>query len=286
MVTPNDWKKLQAAADIEMEAANEAGALGFMVRSLALATIPHSDPKADYYVRQNGHLTLSLAAPKPGAGLPYGNIPRLLTVWMATEATLTKRRDLVLGRTLSAFMGTLGMTTRSGGKTGNITRLREQMRRLFSCSVSATYSDESTDKGMGFHLASSYDLWWNPRKPEDPVLWESTIRLSEEFYREIIERPIPVDMRALAALRRSPMQIDLYLWLTYRLSYLKQETVLPWELLQLQFGANYTRERDFRSRFEKALGAVQAVYPHARVRVEKDGLVMAPSPTHVPRLRG
>ena len=38
---------------------------------------------------------------------------------------------------------------------------------------------------------------------------------------------------------RSPMALDLYSWLTYRMSYLERLTGIPWGALQLQFGADY-----------------------------------------------
>ena len=77
--------------------------------------------------------------------------------------------------------------------------------------------------------------------------------LSGEFFKEIIERPVPVDMLALKLLKRSPMALDIYFWLTYRMSYLYKDTVIPWPLLQMQFGADYAAEgqgpRDFKKKF-------------------------------------
>jgi hypothetical protein len=58
-----------------------------------------------------------------------------------------------------------------------------------------------------------------------------------------VRRPIPIDTRALKALTRSPLAIDLYVWLTYRMSYLKEPTTVPWELLSLQTGAHYREVR-------------------------------------------
>ena len=35
-------------------------------------------------------------------------------------------------------------------------------------------------------------------------------------------------------IKASPFAIDLYIWLTYRMSYLKTPTLIPWEGLQAQ----------------------------------------------------
>ena len=64
--------------------------------------------------------------------LPYGNLPRLILAWVSTEAVRTQSRELVLGKSLSEFMRTLGIYN-SGGNPQ--TRLRNQMRRLFGCTV-------------------------------------------------------------------------------------------------------------------------------------------------------
>jgi len=94
-------------------------------------------------------------------------------------------------------------------------------------------------------------------------------------------------MRALKALKQSPMQLDVYMWLTYRMSYLKKPTVIPWPSLQDQFGAEYAPTprglRDFRANFLKALKAVIEVYPMAKATEAATGLRLAPSLTHIPK---
>jgi hypothetical protein len=116
-------------------------------------------------------------------------------------------------------------------------------------------------------------------------LWKSTVTLSTDFFNEIISRPVPVDMRALKLLKRSPMSLDTYFWLTYRLSYLQKDTVIPWQLLQMQFGADYAQDaqglRDFKKNFLKHLQKVHGIYKAARVFEVDQGLLLKPSPPHV-----
>ena len=145
--------------------------------------------------------------------LPYGNLPRLLLAWVCTEAVRTQSRELVMGRSLSEFMRTLGVYD-SSGRTQ--TRLRNQMKRLFSAHVSLVYEDEHREATAAALIADLTDFWWNPRRPDQPSLWESKIHLSEPFFNEIIQHPVPIDMNTLTALKRSPLGLDLYLWLVYR----------------------------------------------------------------------
>jgi hypothetical protein len=136
-------------------------------------------------------------------------------------------------------------------------------------------------------VVDSADLWWDPKDPAQGSLWESTVTLSDPFFREIIERPVPVDMRALQSLKKSPMALDVYVWLTYRMSYLSKPTEVPWEALQGQFGAGYPETgqglRDFRKAFVHALKKVQEVYTGAKALPTESGMKLAPSRPHVPR---
>jgi hypothetical protein len=273
------------AYEQEVRDAVAAGALGFYARLFVQAGMPHSDPHTSQHVRSNGALTLTMMAP-PIVGLPYGSLPRLLLSWVTTEAVRNKQRRLMLGNTLRSFMGQLGLNP-SGGRRGDITRLRNQMRRLFASSISCVYQGPAGWAMANVNVADRAELWWDPKQPDQLDLWDSTVTLGERFFEEIVRRPVPIDTRALKALTRSPLAIDLYVWLTYRMSYLREPTTVPWELLSLQTGAHYREVRQFRRRALEALPKVMAVYPDARVQSVTDdqgrplGLELEPSPTHV-----
>ncbi len=94
-------------------------------------------------------------------------------------------------------------------------------------------------------------------------LWSSTVRLSQEFYDSIIASPVPVDLKALRALGGSSLRIDMYLWATHRMYYLRKPTRIKWADLHNQFGAQYARVRAFRAAFIKALQEVQSCTPRS-----------------------
>ncbi|WP_018417332.1 replication protein RepA [Teredinibacter turnerae] len=279
-------KLITESLAIEEAAAKEAGKLGFMARALVQATLPHSEVDGNEFERTNGAFTLSMLAPS-SVGLPYGNIPRLLISWLTTEAVKTRSREVILGDTLTQFMHELDMAP-TGGRWGSITRLRDQMTRLFSCFVSCSYVGSNMTGVRNIMIADEANLWWSPKNPDQAALWQSSVRLSERFYEEVIENPVPIDIRALKALRRSPMALDIYCWLTYRLSYLKKPTQIPWGALQTQFGANYatTQEgtRNFKKKFLMHLKKVLLVYPDAKLEDCGQTLLLKPSPTHIPKL--
>lgn len=272
---------------IEVEEARKAGRLGYMARTLIQATLPHKAPASNEFVRDNGIFSMTIMAPSK-VGLPYGSIPRLLLSWMTTEAVYTRNPILELGPTLSAFMAELGLS-RQGGKRGDITRFKKQAESLFCSTIHCYYADNETTSLKNILIADAANLWWNPKAPDQLPLWQSTITLNESFFKEIIERPVPVDMLALKTLKRSPMALDIYFWLTYRMSYLSKDTVIPWPLLQNQFGADYAHDaqgqRDFKKAFIKHLASVKALYEAAKVAPMDKGLLLKPSSPHIPKRR-
>ena len=186
---------------------------GFMARTMALCSLPRSNPgNRKEYKRVNGPFTLYMQS-GPGNKLPYGNLPRLILAWVCTEAVRTRCRELVLGRSLSEFMRTLDIYSNSGRVH---TRLRNQMKRLFGCTVTMIYEEPGGFARVSSFVADKHEFWWNERKPNESSLWESKIYLGEQFFNEIIRHPVPLDMNTLTALKRSPLGLDLYLWLTYR----------------------------------------------------------------------
>ena len=275
---------INQALAIEDEQAQEAGALGFMARAMVQATLPHRKIEGNEFTRVNGSYSMTIMAPSV-IGLPYGTVPRLLLAWLTTEAVKTQHRELELGDSLSGFMRELGIVP-TGGRWGSITRLKDQTRRLFSSSITAIY-----EKGAGFAVINQTvtdraALWWDAKAPEQAGLWRSTVTLSENFFNEVIDRPVPIDMRAIKALKKSPMALDIYTWLTYRASYLKRPTVIPWASLALQFGSDYSRLRDFKQAFIDELKKVVLVYGRVQIEATELGLVVKPSLTHISKKGG
>ncbi|NCA72538.1 MAG: pirin [Sphingobacteriia bacterium] len=257
-----------------------------MPHALIQATMPHSRPAREQttFMRRNGAFSLVMMA-HPQIGLPYGSLPRLLMAYLTTEAVRTKSRDIVLGKSLSEFMAHLHEVP-TGGRWGSISRVKEQTMRLLSSSISCTYSNQDGMSGINLPVVDAYKLWWSPLSPDQLSRVGSSVTLGERFYAEVISRPVPIDRRALRSLKKSPLALDLYVWLTYRMSYLRRATVIPWPALAAQFGSDYTRLRSFRAAFIGQLKAVLVLYPTARVHTDNSiGLTLSPSPAHIPVIR-
>lgn len=291
---------------IEAEDAKSAGALGFMARALVIATMPYKDPKADAFMRKNGQFTLRIVAGFEG-GIPYGIYPRLLMSWLTTEAVRTGKPTIELGESLGVFLqDVMDIRSKSGGPRSSRVRFSEQMKRLFGSFITAQFQgdDKKSFKLRGIQIAEDLDLdfeemdrldqgaLWTPQASHEAGQWKSKVRLTDKFFQELITSPVPIDIRAYKSLRGSPLAMDIYTWLTYRLSYVQRPTApIPWEVLMLQFGSGFgggdvtdqQAIRDFRKGFKTALDAVSIIYPKADLKLSEAGIVLLPSPTHVPK---
>ena len=265
----------------QLVSASEADAdLGFMGRTMALCSLPRSNPgNRLQYKRVNGPYTLIMTA-TGNYKLPYGNLPRLLLAWLSTEAVRTQSRVLVLGKSLAEFMRALGIYN-SGGQPQ--TRLRNQMDRLFNASVRLIYEDEHGKQFIASHIADRGEFWWDERKPDECSLWDSKIELGEKLFNEIIQHPVPLDMNILAALKRSALGLDFYLWLVYRTFALRAPLRLSWPTLYRQFGADPAKAEDnrtvqaFRTDSLRELKKIKLAWPDLHYATAKGVLILSPS---------
>ena len=292
---PSDRQKRRAerfaaqAHTIRAFEAKETGDLAFMGQPLVQLTLPHDDPgDVEFYERTNGDVSLIV---QPGfvreggkarsAGVPFGVYPRLVLAWVTTEAVRTKSCELILGGSLAAFMAELGLG--SDGRT--IGLLRDQMNRLFTARIAVVRGGEGRLDHASMQITRRAKLWWDPKRPDEPVMFNSAVQLSDDFFCMITERPVPVDMRALHTLKNSPLGLDLYMWLTYRVSYMRRETVISWKQLEAQMGADYGRTKDFTQKVKRELKKIKLVWPELKLATPRGRLVLYPCPPHVkPRL--
>ena len=267
--------------------ASEADAdLGFMARLLVLCSLPRTNPgNRLQYKRVNGPYKLIMIAGGDNK-LPFGNVPRLLLAWLCTEAVRTQSRELVLGSSLSEFMGKVGMASVGGART----RLRNQMKRLFRCQIELIHEHEHGDRSIASRVADRTEFWWNERKPNERTLWDSKIRLGEDFFQEIVRHPVPLDLNILKALSRSPLGLDLYLWVAYRTFTLKRPIRLSWPRLYRQFGVDPAKAddnrtvQDFRKDCLRELKKIKTAWPDLNYYTPKGVLQLYPAkPAITPR---
>lgn len=287
-IKPSQRKLLDAAAVIWGESQTRKDA-AFMARELVQCSLPHKNPgNVPLWKRKNGNVSLAI---QPGMnikteesyGYPYGTIPRLLLYWIITEAVRTKSPRLELGHSLRGFMAELGLDPSRGGKRSDASRLKDQMERLFR----SRFSFERRHEGDGRHgvtwldmqVAPKGEFWWSERDPEQAALWGSWVELGHDFYMAITAAPVPVDMRALRALKKSPLALDLYAWLAYeafRAYKSGKSRFETWEQLHDHIGGEYADIDNFRKKAKAALAKIRVVYPALKLGRKLGGIEVLP----------
>lgn len=265
--------------------------VGFASRVLVQCNLPHSDPGNDLRVwtRANGNSYLSIKSGeyvKNGKlismGYPYGNIPRLILFYLCTEAIQTKKRVISLGANLSEFMRDIGLEV-TGGEHGTIHRFKDQLWRLLSSSISFIYDSEEMKALEHANIASKVQLWWDTQNTDSDNISNSYIELSESFVNEIWSYPIPIDMGIISAIKQSSLALDLYAWLTHRVTYLEKDTRISWVSIAGQVGSEYKDIRDFKKKAREALKKLCLIWPGLKVEEVRGGIkLLKPSTPSVP----
>ena len=307
-MSPKESPAARTLRDVlpHMDRANELMEQGriragsYLPVELAQLCLPYRDPKdLHFWERTNGNKKLliepALLPSRDGSirrGFPFGSVPRLFLIWLTTEIKMQGRTDgqpirVELGESLQEFMRHIGLTT--GGGTQR-RRVLDQLNRLVRARItildmpSETGQGESwRDQGRQLSVASSWSLWHagDDDLGEAPLMG-SYIEISPEFARAI-DGAVPLATDVLRELQTHPMRLDIYCWLVNRMYRTrKRESRVTWHQLEQQFGGNYSQSRQFRAAFKTNLLAVRMYYPRARITVCKDGLILRPSPKHIP----
>jgi hypothetical protein len=266
-------KIIETACLIYDEPKPSSKEMAFLSRILVQAFLPHKDPKDIAWERTNGDFTLIVKSGIGYAnkksklyGVPYGSIPRLLMAYVNTQALRNSKNPKVenpriihLGNSLSQFLEALGIAS-TGGQYGSITRFKKQAEKLFHSEITIIQRGKHGIAERDIKIADGRFLFWDLKDPEQMALWDSAIELSERFYQLLVSNPVPMDWRILKVIKQSPMALDLYMWLTHRMSYLGKPTKIKWETLQEQLGADIQQLKHFREQVRKHLRKIEAMW--------------------------
>lgn len=255
---------------------------------IALCGLPYRRPKDDHQdvVREYGRSSLVvqpgyLKDPYTGAmvrqGVPYGPKARLLMLHICTMAVRQNTPTIDLGDSMSAFIRDLGFAV-TGGRRGTITQFKEQLNRIAASRIQLGLWSGTEARTLNSQPISSFDLWL-PRSPDQRMLWNSTLTLDDSFFQSLKSHALPVDIRALRAFAHSARQIDIILWLSYRLPTVKRPYRLAWRPLADQFGRDVKTFRRFKQDFAEDVAQIRTAFPRLRIRLDERGLLMTPSRT-------
>ena len=251
--------------------------------------LPRSKVERREFMRQSGAAWVNVQAGYLDEGqgpvqqpVPYGALPRLALAHLSTHAVRHKTREIPIGDSAAQFLELMGMDTQGA----RYTNLRRQMHALAACRLQLGY------KGRTFNgqAIEQFDAWLANKGVKQRSLWPGLMVLTEHFYSSLLKGAVPLDLRALHVLKGSALALDVYAWLAYRLHRIEGRGVtLHWASLREQFAQEYTgkdADKNFKRAFLPQLRKVLTVYPQAKVKPVRGGLLLLGSPPPIPYKKG
>lgn len=250
---------------------------GFLPWEFINFSFPYRRVESGQWQRTNGDVTLTITggpSVTPGRRdcfIAYGKYARAIMLWLCTEAKLTSSPRIEVSQSYRGFMKQLGLTWNRGSAAEAV----RQLQALLGTTISVTQTSRDAKQRLvvedfGFRLSFRSSLTFGADDHgdlDDEV--PSWVELSDEFYKTVLaQRAVPIKRSAwlhIAETSKSPLALDVYTWLAYRLhEELKKPVKITWEQLHAQFGST-TPLRSFKPIFRTALTAALEVYPEANV---------------------
>ena len=199
-----------------------------------------------------------------------------MPIFLATLA-IKQRSRIIRFRSAAQMLDTFGM--QQGGT--QYRRLMGAFQRIFGATIFFG-TDTQRERAAVIHRArfsfmSEARIWYSRNSAQEtfPGELQNEIVLSEEFFREIMDHPIPTDMEAAKALSCSPAALDVFTWLSYRCFIARGRECVPLfgpaGLVNQLGSSDYARPRKFRERLAGWLDLVRALWPECPALLNDDG---------------
>lgn len=287
-LTRQNLKLIEAGTSIG-ESLPSGDQMTFMHTIMCQVGLPRSAITALEFERISGAIGLYVRAGKLWDGdkfvqqpVPYGTMPRLVMAYLNTQALRQRSPEIQVGNSASEFMRQLGKEPH-GGRNGSYTAFRKQVMALSACHMTIGYSTGQLAYTYDGKPIKQFEAWLTRPDSQQRSLWPGVVSFSEEYFRTLSEHAVPLDLRAMQALKGSALAMDTYAMLAERLHRIDgRPVILHWKSLRAQFGQEYRDDKSFKRRFLESLRMVQVVYPKAKVTQVRGGLMLKPSPPPVP----
>lgn len=246
--------------------------IGFQHTVLCQVGMPRKKTDERVFERRNGNASILLEAGRLWTGteweeqeLPYGPIPRLVMIYISSQAIVSQNPVIEIGDSLTEFMRRLNIE-KSGGKKGRYSSFKKQLYALAACRMSLGMSFENTPITVDTKPIHKF-FAWSDNEEQSQRLWSGYIELSNEFFNYLTDYAVPLDCRALVSLKHSALALDIYTWLANRLPRIQNPNglILTWENLYEQFGQEYRHIKQFIDEFRGKMLEVKTIYQSARI---------------------
>ncbi|MDU7788929.1 MAG: replication protein RepA [Corynebacterium sp.] len=304
--TPDERRaKLEAVKELarkqEHDAAQEllqAQDVGYTSKLFVQALFPYRKAENNERVVETAQGIISVYSRR---GLPYGKYPRLIMAYIITRAVENagrlkegkideqEARRIPLGHSMNHFHKAIGVLGRgTGGATGNLKNIREQILRIAGSTITVESDDGVHAQGSNTQILDGWNLWFDPRDPNQGSFMESELVLTEKFFKHIAESPIPIDLNVLRQLTK-PRSMDIYIWLTLKQYWLAKNNrdsyTFTWEMMAANFATKTlttsAQWRDFRTDVKKAIQDILTIWPNAGITADANGVTVTKTTTSI-----
>lgn len=282
-------------AEIQSDRQIKEQELGWLFRPLVVCPFPAYSPgkrtvkdvfgkeKEEYHVlweRRSGNIRVKVLG-DPEYGIPHGQ-DTLIILYLAFEARRQGSRKIKVDF-YRDFMKMFQMNPNDGRKYRLVV---ESLRRIRNSKYSWDVEGENRERGVNFLYIDEYDLFCDPKNPDQRSLFDQYILLSERFWEEIRSHRIPSNLKAIIALKAKPAHLNFYVWLSYRVGQAYRETIekgqgpeaippIPFwgpTGLQEQMSSKIEQKFLYRNEVKKWMKSVKEVWPLCPVEMVDDSL--------------
>lgn len=275
--------KRKAAKDIIAAhgLATESQDLSYLMREFIQCSFPYKSPgDIEEWSKEVHGLCLTIRRGRSDFGLPYGTLARLGVIWLCTQIVENPTKDTYqLGTSLAGMLRTLGFNASTAKGSSRRKDYVTALRDLFACNIS--FSSKSGGSGVKCDIGKAWDLWGDSDNPEQGNLFESWVKPHADFREHVLKSHVPVPVWAIQNHVKSPMELDLLMMLSHRVHMLNHpdrtsgSLFITTDALKTQFGNEYTRHRDFRRDFTRALKQIELfTWPGLDYSMTEQGLTI------------
>lgn len=280
LITQQEAKLIEAGVAI---ATNPPGTedMAFTHTVLCQVGLPRAKVEGREFMRQSGAAWINVQSGYLDEGngpvlqpIPYGPTPRLALAWANTWAVRNKESAVPIGDSAAEFLKLMGMDDQGA----RYMTLRTQMHALAAARMQLGFRGR-TYNGQP---VKQFDAWQSNKDTKQRNFWPGLLVFSDDYFSSLLDSAVPLDARALMALKGSALALDVYTWLAHRLHRIEGRGVtLHWKSLREQFAQEYIgkdADKDFKKKFLPALSKVLTVYPQAKVKPVSGGVLLLGSP--------
>lgn len=272
-VSPQTERRVENVESIRRARSEGTQDLSFGARPFILCGLPIRRLPSGCltYTRRNGRFYLEVVG-HPQYGVPFGQ-DRLVLLWLATSA-IRQQNPVVRFESGAQILIEWGLPLYGT----HYQRLGDGFKRVFGSSVFFGTKDERRGpevwSGGRAHFFDHMRLWFRDNQLAQGCE-TNTVTLSQQFWEELRDHPIPVDTEVIRMLAHNPGCLDLYTWLSWRCYKAKGAERVPLfgsQGLMNQLGVQeYARERKFRERLNSWLKLIGLYWPECPATLAKNG---------------